>query len=134
MTLKILLKNINDEIRENETYSLKLINIIKDQKNQIQILKKEQKNYEENKIENKLENKLENKDVTDEKKENELIESKSNTSRKPNLGFGKGNLNTNKTNQNDFSNLLSVILKKQRGIGKFSKLSIGFKFLKFELS
>ena len=43
-----LLKNKNDVIRENETYSLKLINIIKDQKNQIQILKKEQKNYEEN--------------------------------------------------------------------------------------
>ena len=40
--IESLLKNKNDEIRENETYSLKLINIIKEQKNLIYTLKKEQ--------------------------------------------------------------------------------------------
>ena len=46
--IESLLKNKNDEIRENETYSLKLINIIKEQKNLINTLKKEQKTLEEN--------------------------------------------------------------------------------------
>mgnify|MGYP007070293713 CR=1 FL=1 len=46
--IESLLKNKNDEIRENETYSLKLINIIKEQKNLINNLKKEQKTLEEN--------------------------------------------------------------------------------------
>ena len=38
-----LLKSKNEEIQENENYSLKLINIIKEQKSQIQSLKKENK-------------------------------------------------------------------------------------------
>ena len=46
--IESLLKNKNDEIRENENYSLKLINIIKEQKNLIYTLKKEQKSLEEN--------------------------------------------------------------------------------------
>ena len=46
--IESLLKNKNDEIRENETYSLKLISIIKEQKNLINNLKKEQKTLEEN--------------------------------------------------------------------------------------
>ena len=46
--IELLLKNKNEEIRENENYSLKLINIIKEQKHLILNLKKEQKNMEEN--------------------------------------------------------------------------------------
>ena len=46
--IESLLKNKNEEIRENETYSLKLINIIKEQKSLIITLKKEQKTLEEN--------------------------------------------------------------------------------------
>ena len=90
--------NIKQEINKPEN---KIENKIENK------LENKLENKIENKIENKLENKLENKDVTDEKKENELIESKSNTSRKPNLEFGKQSLNTNKTNHNDFSNLLT---------------------------
>ena len=46
--IESLLKNKNDEIRENENYSLKLINIIKEQKSLINTLKNEQKAMEEN--------------------------------------------------------------------------------------
>ena len=46
--IESLLKNKNEEIRENENYSLKLINIIKEQKNLINTLKNEQKALEEN--------------------------------------------------------------------------------------
>ena len=46
--IESLLKNKNEEIRENENYSLKLINIIKEQKSLINTLKKEQKTLEEN--------------------------------------------------------------------------------------
>ena len=46
--IEVLLKNKNDEIKENENYSLKLINIIKEQKSQIQTYKKEQKSSAEN--------------------------------------------------------------------------------------
>ena len=46
--IESLLKNKNDEIRENEKYSLKLINIIKEQKSLINTLKNEQKAMEEN--------------------------------------------------------------------------------------
>ena len=50
--IELLLKNKNDEIRENETYSLKLINIIKEQKNIINNLKMEQKSMEESNSKN----------------------------------------------------------------------------------
>ena len=46
--IESLLKNKNEEIRENENYSLKLINIIKEQKSLINTLKNEQKAMEEN--------------------------------------------------------------------------------------
>ena len=50
--IELLLKNKNDEIRENETYSLKLINIIKEQKNIINHLKMEHKSMEESNSKN----------------------------------------------------------------------------------
>ena len=50
--IELLLKNKNDEIRENETYSLKLINIIKEQKNIINNLKMEHKSMEESNSKN----------------------------------------------------------------------------------
>ena len=50
--IELLLKNKNDEIRENENYSLKLINIIKEQKNIINNLKIEHKTIEENNSKN----------------------------------------------------------------------------------
>ena len=50
--IELLLKNKNDEIRENENYSLKLINIIKEQKNIINNLKIEHKTMEENNSKN----------------------------------------------------------------------------------
>ena len=50
--IELLLKNKNDEIRENENYSLKLINIIKEQKNIINNLKIEHKAIEENNSKN----------------------------------------------------------------------------------
>ena len=59
------------------------------------------------KSEKKIENILNKKEKKDENKEDELIESKSNFSRKPNLDFGKQTLNTNNINNNDFSHLLT---------------------------
>ena len=50
--IELLLKNKNNEIRENENYSLKLINIIKEQKNIINNLKIEHKTIEENNSKN----------------------------------------------------------------------------------
>lgn len=50
--IELLLKNKNDEIRENENYSLKLINIIKEQKNIINNLKIEHRTIEENNSKN----------------------------------------------------------------------------------
>ena len=46
--IEALLKNKNEQIQENEQYSLKLINIIKEQKAQLQSLQKEQKASNEN--------------------------------------------------------------------------------------